>query len=244
MQSNNTYSLLGEKEDGTIEKVNNIMNLRPHMANVVRADGEFVPTKMETGFMIRGQNNDVGFGITTAPNGIPKITYMRGIGTENPIGYNIKDTTSYKQDVNDRIKNIFDVRSYDKQDIQEISDGIDKLDETPEEDRLNVKDFEDDIGEYYDDIAAEYNVSYEDVQRIDEELVKEGYYNADTRIEIIKQTLEEEKEEVEELVEEIEEENEQINEETVEEIEEEYKIDHGEREIEPPEPHNPYQPRE
>ena len=220
VRSNGSYTLLGEKTDGTIEKINNVMNLRPHIANVVGADGEFNQTQMETGFMIKGQTYDIGFGITTEPNGIPKITYMRGYTNDNPIGYNIKDKTTYKQSVNDKIRNIFDERITDKSDVKDISEGLDRIDETPEEDRLNVNDFGEDNGIYYDDLAAEYDVSIEDVQKLDEQLLEEGYYNADTRLNIIKETLEEEKENDKEEVE--------------EEIEEDNKIDHGEREILPP----------
>ncbi len=200
------YQLIGRKADGSIEKINNVLQTNPHNSSVVGADGKFITTRVETSFIIKGGNNDVAIGVSTMSNGGSKMIYERASNTEYPIGCEVSPAVDYSTEKSKKIKTYFDPILTQKEDIERAAEQTSN--NLKEEESLTNNNEDNKFKDYpnetietkhtstsnemteLQELSDKYGVPLDKVIEDDKNLQEAGYIDSSKRAEILANTYE------------------------------------------------------
>jgi hypothetical protein len=116
-KNNGNTQMLGQKEDGTIEKVENVEQVSPHTATIAGPNGKLETKSIQAGFNIKNRENDSGFGL----NNDQELTYERTMNADTPIGYEISEQMDKTKQAG-YAQQLFDEINYKSTDMKDLAD--------------------------------------------------------------------------------------------------------------------------
>ena len=116
-KNNGNTQMLGQKEDGTIEKVENVEQVSPHTATIAGPNGKLETKSIQAGFNIKNRENDSGFGL----NNDQELTYERAMNADTPIGYEMSEQMDKTKQAG-YAQQLFDEINYKSTDMKDLAD--------------------------------------------------------------------------------------------------------------------------
>lgn len=204
-KNNGRTEMIGQKDDGTLEKVKNVENVGPHVASIAGADGKLETTKIQSAFNIKNRESDSGFGI----NNDGKITYERSMNSDRPIGYEMSEDMKnsnkigYAQNVFDELNNkntkVRDLADRKAEDLRNEESTFGKTNPSIANGEKHVDNIDTIVSPNDSqemallEIANKNNVSLERVESLYEKCRSAGLYDDEIILETIDNTCKKEK---------------------------------------------------
>lgn len=125
VRSGLSYQLLGQKEDGTIEKVKGVRVGTARTANVLDSDGKIKTKALSAEFIVGGNNGDIAIGLLSDSNKESSVAYLRGCATDkgNPVGCEISPQMQYSSN-GKMAQKILDPKNTSKEEAEEIAEDV------------------------------------------------------------------------------------------------------------------------